>query len=240
MKTLSNIQATLDRFSEKYDLPNMKDAPQGSAGWFQTKLGVISASNADKVLAKVDSQTRATYMAELVAQVCTGHIEEVNSKHMEWGKNHEDAARALYEFENNTIVTLLPFVFKDSSWRVGCSPDALVTDSKGMEIKCPYNPTHYIQFLTADRIKPEYEYQVQFTMWVLDAHEWDMVQYHPSMARNQIKTLNIKRNAETFKRFDEAVPKFIEDMDKMLAKAGFKFGEQWSRIAAASKAEAAS
>ncbi len=191
------------------------------------KLGVISASNADAVVAKRDSATRATYMAELVAQVCTGIFGEINSKHMEWGKQHEDAARACYEFESGNVMTLLPFVYKDASFREGCSPDGIVTTAKGAEIKCPWATENYIKFLAAEKIKPEWQWQNQFTMRVMGAGEWDFVQYDARMKKAPLHILTIARDEEKQKVFDDAVPAFIEDMDRMLAKIGIRFGEQW-------------
>lgn len=240
MKTLSEINEIHAEFAKRFGLEDRKDASQGSAAWFELKLGVISASCAEDAIAGKTTAKRATYMADLVAQICTGQFEEINSKYLDWGNQHEDAARALYEFENDTIVTELPFVFKDTSFRVGCSPDGFVSATKGMEIKCPYNPSNYVQFLTADKIKPEYKHQAQFTMWVLGASEWDMVQYHPLMAKHKTKTLTLARDEESMKVFDDLIPAFIHDMDVMLKSIGFEFGDQWKRIAEKAKLEAAS
>lgn len=227
MKTLVDVKSLLSDFENKYKFP-VVEAQQGSEVWFKLKLGVVSASNAHKAVAKRDSETRLTYMSELVAQVCTGIIEEVNSKHMDWGHLHEDAARSCYEFESGSKVTELPFVFKDNLFREGCSPDGFVSTTKGVEIKCPYNSAHFIKFFTDDKVKPEYQWQCQFTLRVLGADEWDFTNYDPRMRKGQIKTLTIKRDAEKQQVFDDFIPLFIEDMDKMLSKIGIKFGEQWT------------
>jgi hypothetical protein len=166
-------------------------------------------------------------MANLVAQVCTGIIEEFNSKHTEWGNHNEDAARSSYEFSTGHTITQLPFVFKDDNYREGCSPDGIVTKNRGAEIKCPYNTEHYIKFLVEDKIKPEYKAQAQFQMRVLGGDEWDFVQYDPRMKKQPIKVVTIKRDSEMQKLFDDAVPAFIEEMDAMLKKIGIKFGDQW-------------
>lgn len=229
MKTLADIQKSLELFGQKYGL-HITDAPQGSEAWFNLKLGVISASNASRAVAKRDSDTRASYMAELIAQVCTGIAEEINSKYLDWGNQHEDAARSSYEFVTGHTVTEVPFAFKDDSFRTGCSPDGLVTDTKGVEIKCPYNSEHYVRFLLQEKIKPEYVWQYQFTLWVLDAGEWDFAQYDPRMKKSPLHFITVPRDEEKMKVFDEQIPLFIEDMDKLLKKAGFKFGEQWHRI----------
>ena len=229
MKTPQQINESLLKFQEAYKI-SVLDSVQGSEAWFNLKLGVISASNASKVVAKRDSETRLTYMSELVAQVCTGDQEELNSKYLDWGNQHEAAARSSYEFETGENVVQVPFVFKDLNFREGCSPDGIVNHLKGVEIKCPFNPVHYVKFLTEDKIKPEYAWQAQYTLRVMDADEWDFCQYHPSMKKSPLKTLTVKRDEEKQKAFDDLIPLFIEDMDKMLLKIGIKFGEQWGRL----------
>lgn len=231
MKSIDQMMKTLNAFEQRYGLA-IAGAAQLSPAWFGAKLGVISASNASKVVAKRDSDTRATYMAQLVAQVCTGVMEEINAKAIEWGRTHEDAARSHYEFMTGTQLAQLPFVFKDESFREGCSPDGILPAVKGAEIKCPFNTEHYIKFLCSDKIKPEYEWQYQYTMRILETDSWDFVQYDPRMHVKPMHILTVKRDEEKQKAFDDLVPQFIADMDKMLAKIGVAFGDQWVRVAA--------
>lgn len=226
MKTLADIESTLKAFETKFGL-SLVDAQQGSEMWFRAKLGVVSASNASKAVAKRDSETRLTYMSELVAQICTGMIEEINNKYMDWGNTHEDAARSHYEFMTGQTMTQVPFVFKDDSFREGCSPDGLVSALKGAEIKCPFNSVHYVKFFTEGSIKPEYQWQYQYTMRIMGADSWDFCQYDPRMKKNPLKILTVERDEEKQRAFDDLIPAFIMDMDKMLAKLGFNFGDQW-------------
>lgn len=226
MKTMSQINRLLESFENKFNT-TVLNAKQGSDEWFNLKLGVISASNASKVVAKKDSETRNTYMMELVAQICTGDQEELNSKYLEWGNQFEAAARSSYEFESGQNIIQVPFVFKDEDFREGCSPDGIINDKKGVEIKCPYNAVHYVKFLSDDKIKPEYVWQYQFTMRVMGSDEWDFVQYHPNMKTKPLKILTVKKDLEKQKQLDDSVPQFIEDMDAILKKIGIKFGDQW-------------
>lgn len=229
MKTLDEINRTLEHFEKRFGFP-VVGAQQKSEIWYQLKLGVISASNASKVVAKKDSDTRATYMAELVAQICTGLMKEIDSFALEWGNTHEDAARSYYEFLTGDSVHELPFVFKDLTFREGCSPDGFVNDRKGAEIKCPYNSVHYVKFLIDDKIKPEYEWQYQFTLRVVGAQEWDFVQYDPRMKLMPMKVTTVELDPKKQATLADAVPQFIHDMDQMLDKIGVKFGDQWLRI----------
>lgn len=234
MKSLIEIDANLEQFEKKFGF-KVRGAAQQSEIWFQMKLGVLSASNAYKIVAKRDSETRNTYMCELIAQVCTGIIDEISAEALDWGKQHEDAARSYYEFSNNVTMTQLPFVFKDDGYRVGGSPDGMVSDVRGAEIKCPWNTANYIKFLVSDEIKSEWKWQNQFNMWVTGAEEWDFCQFDPRMKKKPMKTLTAIKDVEKHKVFEDLVPVFISDMDEMLAKIGVSFGSQWERIAKAQK-----
>lgn len=46
---------------------DLNEVEQGSYDWLRARLGVITASNASSVLAKVGSATRDGYMATLIA-----------------------------------------------------------------------------------------------------------------------------------------------------------------------------
>lgn len=226
MRQLKQINETLEAWQKSTGLP-LLGSEQGSEAWFKAKLGVISASNASKVVAKYDSETRNTYMCELVAQICTGQMaEESNFKAMVWGKENEASALSSYTLETNFEVTQVPFIFKDDTFRVGCSPDG-VTPSHGLELKCPYNSANYIKFLCGDDLKSEWMKQVQFCMWVTDAEMWDVSQFDRRMKTKPIHTVTVARDKETMACFDKMVPQFISDMDAMLIKAGGEFGQQW-------------
>lgn len=225
------IDQILRQFEAKFGL-QVIGAQQLSETWLQMKLGVISASNASRAVAKKDSETRKTYLCELVAEVCTGVIEELSFKQMEWGKEHEDAARSSYEFATGQKMTPITFVFKDETFRTGCSPDGAIIDAlKPSEIKCPWDSANYIKFLLDGIQKPEWKWQNQFTLWVMNAGEMDVTQFDPRMKAKPIHSVVVTRDSEMQKKLDDMIPELIFDMDKMLATIGVKFGDQWLRLA---------
>lgn len=147
VKKLAEYDRVLREFEEKFGL-EIRSAKQNSDRWLETKLGVISASNAYRAVAGKDTDTRQTYLYELVADVCTGVIEELSFKQTDWGKQHEDMARSSYEFATAQHMRPLTFVFKDNSFRVGCSPDGVILQTmKPSEIKCPWDSANYVKFL---------------------------------------------------------------------------------------------
>lgn len=231
MKSLSDIEKQVKSFQDKFGT-DIISAQQGSMAWLQTRLGVITASEVSKAVAKPGTETRNSYMCQLVAEVGTGMVEEINSKYLDWGKMHERAARASYEFAHDCEIQEVPFIFKDETFREGASLDGLILkENKLVEIKCPYNPTNYIKFLVEDKIKAEYMWQYQFQMRVTGAEIADFVQYDPRMAVSPFKALTVERDEEYQKKFDDLIPAFIMDMDQMLATVGIEYGAQWKRLA---------
>lgn len=212
------------------------DVEQGDEEWHKMRLGVITASCADKVLAKKESQTRATYMMELIAEVCSGVSPEVSAKQLEWGKEYELAARSCYEMKHDVKVVPISFLYKDTTMRVGCSPDGILSD-RGVESKCPFTTKYHIDYLLNGKIKGEYEKQIQFSMWVTGAQMWDFNSYDPRMKFRPFHGETIARDEKMMARFDECVPQFIEDMDKKLAELGIEFGYQWRKSVEAGEAE---
>lgn len=200
---------------------------QGSQEWFSAKLGVISASNISKVLAKKGTETRAGYISELVAQIATGEMPEINAKALEWGKIQEEVARSTYEFTQNETVNTAGFIYAMNR-RVGCSPDGIIKGkNKGVEIKCPFSSKNHIDFLSMGKIKTEYMNQIQFSMWVTGFEQWDFCSFDPRMKKNLIGVFTVDRDEEAMKRFDVEVPEFIKEMDLILEKLEIKFSEQW-------------
>lgn len=230
MKTLTEIDRTLQTFEKQFGL-SVRGSEQRSEAWFQMKLGVISGSNAHRAVAKKGTATRNSFLCELIAEVCTGVVEEENFRQMQWGKEHENGARSSYEFANSMRITPVTFVFKDDTFRVGCSPDGFVSPSKGCEIKCPWDSANYIKFLIGDEVKPEWEWQNDFNMWVTNADEWDVVQFDPRMKAKPLHAITVEKSPERQKKLNDLIPELIYDMDQVLATIGIKFGEQWLRIA---------
>lgn len=64
---------------------------QGSEEWLSIRLGVVTASEAWKVISKPRSgnkwpDTKKTYLNTLIGEVCTGVYKEVSARTLEWGK----------------------------------------------------------------------------------------------------------------------------------------------------------
>jgi hypothetical protein len=222
-KNLSEL--TLDKFG--FDGGEVE---QGTPEWHRMRAGVITASRVHDIIKKGRakgsySAARQTYMNELIAQVCTGLLpDQLTAKQVAWGHENEPKALALYDPFEDKQINQIAFVY-GLDMRCGVSPDALVNDNGGLEIKCPWTTSQYIDQLLGGEPKPEYLTQMQYSMWLTGREYWDFANYDPRMKKSNIHVVKHEPDLELFKVFGEEIPKFIEDMDKKLADIGFKFSD---------------
>lgn len=214
---------------------NVYDLEQGTDEWRRHRGGVITASRAHEIIKPGrgkggHSESRATYMLELIAQVCTGQVPEQSSfKQAEWGHENEPLAREAYEAIEFVSVNQCGLIYRDDTLRCAISPDGIMED-RGLEIKNPYTTQVHLQTLMNGEIKPEYITQCQFSMWITGLERWDFCSYDHRMrgkASNRLCIIPQYRDDETMRKFDIEIPRFIAEMDEALDRLGFKFGQQW-------------
>lgn len=206
----------------------MENIEQGSSEWLKLKLGVISASNVHKAIAKKGTETREGYLNELVGQIATKQSETIDGIALRWGKENEQVARSAYEFATGFDVEEVPFIYGPNK-RTGISPDGLSNKrTRGLELKCPFTTKVHIDFLLSDKIKTEYIYQVQFSLWVTSLEIWDFGSFDKRMIKNQLKYVSLERDLKLMERFENDIGEFILDMDKALLKLNLEFGSQWN------------
>lgn len=205
---------------------------QGDAEWHIMRAGVLSASNADKIVAKVGSAGRETYMASLISQICTCTLpDELTFKQLEHGKLYEPSARDALSVALGFIeIKELPFIYKDDSLRAGISPDG-VSDNTIYEIKAPWNGENFFKFACFDSNKSSWRWQSQFQIYATQAERHIFAQYEPrAVLCNNLHYVETEVNDTDQKTIDDAVNQFVFDMDKALARMGVEFGDHWIHL----------
>lgn len=208
---------------------------QGSDRWLASRLGVITASRASDLIAtgrggKGVGASRTTYLYELVGEVATGMQKDQGKfKQTEYGHMHEDTAREIFAFDMGLPVTTIPIVFGDVAMRYACSPDGLVDEQSGLELKCPFTTEVFLRFLLDGEIKPEYVTQCQFSMFVTGLPYWHFGNYDPRMKKMGFHAVTLERDEALMATFKDAVGQMVFDMDSKLARLGFQFGDQWAK-----------
>ena len=169
---------------------------QKTAEWLQCRVGKITASRADAVLnylkqTKAEQEAgirregadRRNYRMELIAERLTLiPADHYVSKPMEFGAEYEDDARRAYELHAEVMVDQTGFVGHPRIHYAGSSPDGLVGDDGGLELKVPQTTTH-LGYLFANEVPAEYKPQMFFNMACCERDWWDFASYDPRLPR---------------------------------------------------------
>ena len=157
------------------------DVAQGSEEWIAARLGRPTASAFGRIVTPSGKPSTAVdgYVAELVAEWMLGcQLEPDESAFMERGSTLEADAIRYYEMIRRCRVDRVGFVLRDDL-AVGCSPDGLIGEEGGVEIKC-LKPAKHVELLLED-IPAKYAAQVQGALWLTGRQWWDWLAYHPSL-----------------------------------------------------------
>jgi len=189
---------------------------QGSDEWLALRLGKITASKFNAVLAKGQGKTRRAHMVQLAAEILTGEQQEGYSNGaMEWGTEQEPFAREYYESLNDCVVGQVGFV-ELSEW-VGVSPDGLVGEDGLIEIKCPNSTTH-ITTILSDKFPSTYKPQIQGQLWVTGGKWCDFVSYDPRIKNRPFFSVRVERDEAYIKELEIQVTIFTTELKEMIEK----------------------
>lgn len=191
---------------------------QGSPEWLQLRVGVLTASSFADVLAKGEGKVRKRLMLDMAAEILTGKPQE--SFESEWtirGTELEPEARAVYAVSSDFDVREVGFCYLDSKKLIGSSPDALVGDSGGLEIKCP-KPRVHLEYLLAGKLPPQYKAQVQGNLWVTGREWWDFVSYCPDVKDNPVLCVRVTPDMDYISNLKTECGQFLVELDELLWK----------------------
>lgn len=184
---------------------------QGSDEWLQARLGKPTASRFGDIITpdKGDkSKTYTTYLYELLGELLAGDRDEVyRSQWMDRGSELEVQAREKYEFLKDTTVETVGIVFNDD-FTIGASPDGLIGNNAGLEIKCPKSST-IVKYMLEDRLPLIYKPQVQGNLWICEREYWDFIAYHPN---TNMFINRVYRDEEYIKKMATFLNEFVDEL----------------------------
>lgn len=190
--------------------------PQGSPEWLDARLGIPTASQFSRILTPKTMKLSASaegYMHELLAEEMLGHpIDETESQFMTRGSSLEQDALKFYEFQRDETVLKVGLVLRDDGM-VGASPDGLVGEDGGLEIKCLNAVNHVGQLLGSDDEKAKC--QIQGALWLTGRKWWDRLSYNPELPSTIKRHV---RDEEFIERLALAVDGFLNVMAHARAK----------------------
>jgi len=198
-------------------------ADQGSAQWFADRCGKATASRFKDVAAKLrngaPAKAREDYKWELVIERITGTpSDHYTNAAMLWGMENEMGARMAYEAHSGAMVEAAGLVLHPTIPNCGGSPDGLIGDDGGLEIKCPFNSAIHLATVL-DGMPEDHIYQVQGNLAVTGRAWWDFVSFDPRLPEGlSLYVQRIKRDEETCKFIEAEVAAFLVEVDALVDK----------------------
>jgi len=192
------------------------DCEQGSDEWIYARLGIPSASMYGKIITTQGKwSTQAdTYINQLVAEKLTGEQTPFyQNEHMARGTELEPDARKMYEFIKDVEVQEVGFCLHDTL-EAGASPDGLIGEDGGLEIKCPAPATH-VEYLRGGKLPSKYKQQVMGCLWITGREWWDFMSYHPSMKPLIVR---VERDEDYIAELEACVSKAVELIEENVEK----------------------
>lgn len=154
---------------------------QGTEEWFKVRNGKMTASNAHTI--SVAGKGLDTYIKTVVADMFASQKEEgYQSKAMERGSMLEEQARSIYELLYGVNIEKVGFI--EYSEYIGCSPDGLINNDGGIEIKCINNKDYFQLLLGIEKPDSNYISQVQMCLMITGRNWWDLVFYNPNFKQS--------------------------------------------------------
>ena len=164
----------------------MSDDLQRTAQWHADRAGKWTGSKFVDVLARnkrTGEPTKAytDLIWQIVVERMTGQaVEGPTGLALAWGTEVEPYAAEAYELETGNVITPAGFIQHPEFPFVGASPDGLVGEDGGLEMKCPKSSAvHLERFISG--VPDEYRPQIQGCMWVTGRQWWSFVSFDPRM-----------------------------------------------------------
>jgi len=208
-------------------------AVQGSPEWKAARLGFCTASNFAKVMAQPDAagkkagriigRTAEDYLEQLLNEYGTGlPTPEMHIAAFEWGHRWEQEAREVFEDRTGLNVDVVGFIHHQTLPKVGCSPDGLIGDTEGLELKCPINGKNHAHNLRAKEVPSEYVAQIQGAMWITQRSHWYFASYDPRWRDPELRMVIVlvERDEEFIAKLETAVTRFVRVLLESIQELG--------------------
>jgi hypothetical protein len=202
------------------------DMEQRSAEWFAIKCGRFSASDFGDLMPSsrqgMDdwNKTQLGIIYRVAAERLTGLTASTFTSYaMQHGIDTEDTARIAYEMETGNMVRQVGFV-EYSDW-IGCSPDGLIGDYGGLEIKCPNSDTHLRYLFNPDELEADYYWQCMGGMLCTGRLWWELYSFDDRFPDPDMQSVVRRINFD-----QDAIDKLDNRLEAAIYEAGTFMGRR--------------
>lgn len=189
---------------------------QGTPEWNALRAGKPTASEFDRLVTTKGepSKQREKYLYQLAGERVAGKKEETyQNGAMLRGKEMEAEARDCIRMITDYDVQEVGFCLADNGL-YGASPDGLIGDDGGLELKCPMMATQ-VSYLLSKNPEREYYQQIQGNMLVTGRKWWMFVSYFPGLRPLIVK---VGRDEPFLKALEAELEKFCAELEEVVNK----------------------
>lgn len=185
---------------------------QRTPEWHRARAGVISASNFKVAREKVKTGAPSAAAKKLAAKlaierICGEPQEDVfETWAMRRGTELESQAISAFEVEFGHSVESIGFCTTDCK-KFGASPDGLIGEAEGCEVKCPISGEQIIKVLLEDD-PSDYLDQVHGNLWITGRQAWHLIIYTP-----QLDGVNRSMSVFKIERDEDYIQKLVADLN---------------------------
>jgi hypothetical protein len=157
------------------------ECKQYTAEWWAARRGIPTSSESHRIITPKTAELSGSvdaYACDLIAEkfdAYYGQHDDYVSAAMKNGTVKEPESRRFYEFQRDAEVKEVGFITTDDG-RFGCSPDSLVGEDGGLELKNPNVSTH-VKYLIDGGLPTQYRPQVHWCLAVTGRAWWDFCSY---------------------------------------------------------------
>lgn len=195
----------------------LKDLEQGSQEWLDEKLGKPSASHAKEILTITGkkSASREGYLYTLADEIVSGVREEsYKNQYMDVGNEREDESRSCFEVIQGVNVDQVGVIYPDEDRKYLCSPDGIVNNEFGVELKNVKGSTQ-VKYLLKGKVPTEYAPQIQMSLLVTGFKFWYFCSYKPGL---KPLILKVERDEKYISDLKVELDLFCEDLKAVVEK----------------------
>lgn len=195
---------------------------QRSEEWQNIRSGKFTATDFGKLMptAKQGPEDFNAAQMAIIYRVAAERLTGLK-KGSDWGSapkdfgvETEDEARISFILETGLDVCEVGFA-EFNKW-IGCSPDGLIGDDEGLEIKCPNSDTHLRYLNRPEDLLDDYRYQCVGGLLCTGRKRWHLYSYDPRFGSERMRSVHViieRDNPEIARlqaRLDVAVEKVKE------------------------------
>lgn len=192
------------------------DCQQSSPEWHEARLGIVTCSELSKVLAKGEGKVRSKYMRQLAGEILTGKpAYHFQNDHMQRGKEEESEARECAALMFGEIKEV-GFIRNDTL-RLGCSPDGLLGEDGGIEIKSCLTDIQIERLKMLQKypgwLPPEYKAQVEGSIIASGRSTWKFYSFSPGVPPLLV---DVKVSDERRREIETELAVFNNELDQLV------------------------